>query len=251
MGSHTNLHWPTTVLCSRRILRTLLIGSCIAAASIGSQAQDEIESNPCGNPFRNHFGPYDYRTVGMGARSLVENAHFTRGVETMTKPATSMMSNMAGDVAYTLEVFPNHPRALVTMTRLSERDKSNPANAGKYTVECWFDRAIRFRPDDPIPKMLFAEYLIKGGKKELARYQLERAQANAKDNPFTHNNVGLVYFDLGDYDSALIEAHKSLELGWPRTDLKKKLQSVNRWKEPELITPATESQPEKKIPQSQ
>jgi tetratricopeptide (TPR) repeat protein len=202
------------------------------ALTLPAHAQPDQENHPCGNPFRNHFGPADYRTVKRETRALVENAHFTPGVESMTKPATSMLSNMAGDVAYTLEVFPNHPRALVTMMRLSERDKKDPANGGKYTVECWLDRAVRYVPNDPIPRMLYAEYLNKKGFGELARYQLSIAADNAGDNPFTHNNVGLVYFDLGDYDRALEYAHKSILLGWPKDGLKIKLKAIGKWRDP-------------------
>jgi hypothetical protein len=51
----------------------------------------------------------------------------------------------------------------------------------------------------------------------------------AKDNPFSHFNIGLVYFDLKEYDRALAQAHKAQELGYTRTDLMDRLRSVNKW----------------------
>lgn len=43
-------------------------------------------------------------------------------------------------------------------------------------------------------------------------------------------NLGLLYFDLKDYDNALIQAQKAISLGHPLPGLKNKLQSVKRWK---------------------
>ena len=93
--------------------------------------------------------------------------------------------------------------------------KQNPAPGGKYTVECWFDRAIRFAPDDAMVKVVYGIYLIKRGKPQEAVGQLEAALAAAGDNANVHYNLGLAYVDLKRYDKALDSAHAAYRLGFP------------------------------------
>src|SRR5690348_17408213 len=51
---------------------------------------------------------------------LVEIAHFTPNVENLQYGNTG---TLAGDLSYTLKMFPNHPRALEAFGKLSIRDK--------------------------------------------------------------------------------------------------------------------------------
>lgn len=187
----------------------------------------------CGNPFVNHFGPFDYRTVNAETKKTVERIHFTPGIESMTSPKNTQFHEMAQDVEYTLNVFPNHHRALVTMSRLAERWKRDPPPGTQVSVECWFNRAVRFRPDDTVSRSLYAEYLGRKKRTREAAAQLEIAVTHAKDNPLSHYNIGLVYLGLELYDKALEQAHTALALGYPRQDLANKLKQLNRWTEPE------------------
>lgn len=194
-------------------------------------AQDHAQ-HPCGNPFRNHFGPFDYRSADADTKALVERVHFTPGVEAMTRPSTTMHHDMAGDVAYTLGVFPNHHRALLTMQRLSERRKSDPPPGTQRTVECWYDRAVRYTPDDTVVRALFARYLFKQNRRADALWQLDAAAKFAKDNPLSHFNIGLVYFEMGEFDLALAQAHKVQALGYDRPELEDLLKRANKWRDP-------------------
>ena len=51
-------------------------------------------------------------------------------------------------MAYTLNVFPNHHRALMALIKLAKKEKTNRPRDMGYTVECRFDRAERFAPND-------------------------------------------------------------------------------------------------------
>lgn len=211
------------------------VASCCLALIGPAHAQIAIGESICGSPpppSPGAFGPVDYRKATPQERSLVETYHFTPGIENMTTPKTTSLNDMAGDVAYTLNVLPNHPRALRTMWRLSNRDGKNPANAGQHTVECWFDRAIRFARDDAIPRLLFVQYLIEKGHKSEGLVIADSVLPLAADNPFTHYNLGLTYFDLGAFDKAAEQALKARELGMPREDLINKLKQAGRWQEP-------------------
>ncbi|EGJ09792.1 hypothetical protein RBXJA2T_05663 [Rubrivivax benzoatilyticus JA2 = ATCC BAA-35] len=208
-----------------------LAGLVIAAACTGAWAQVDAGWE-CGNPFKNHFGPFDYRKADAGTKQLVEGAHFTPGVESLTKPKTTTYATMAGDVGYTLHVFPNHHRALMTMTRLGERHNSPQPPAAKFTIDCYYKRAVVYAPDDTVVRALYARYLFKQERRDEALQQLAAGAQQAGDNPLSHFNLGLVYFDIGDYDRAAEQALKARELGMPRTELIDRLKGVNKWVEP-------------------
>ena len=118
------------------------------------------------------------------------------------------------------------------MTRLSERAKLPKLPHAAYSVECYYNRAVRFAPDDTVVRALYAQYLAKNGRVNEALSELDVAVPYAKDNPFSHYNIGLVYFDLGQFDKALAQAHRALELEFEKTELSDLLKGVNRWREP-------------------
>jgi hypothetical protein len=201
------------------------LGATAALAQTGPQI--------CGNPFQNHYGPFDYRTASRETRKLVEDFHFTVGVETLTRPKSTTFRNMAQDVQYVLNVFPNHHRALITMEKLVERWKVDPAPGATLPVECYFDRAIRFRPDDTVARALYAQFLSRRGRAEQATLQLEQAVEHAKDNALSHYNIGLVFFEIGRHEQALAQAHRALAMGYPRPELADKLRAAGKWRDPE------------------
>ncbi|HSW03488.1 tetratricopeptide repeat protein [Aquabacterium sp.] len=226
---------------SRIAVRLLSVAAMVLIAG-GARAQVQAAPvGPCGDPFHNHFGPFDYRTAPMDIRGMVERPHFPPGVETMTKPSKTTYHYMAQDVAYTLHVFPNHHRALNTMMRLGERHKTDPAPGARYTVECYFVRGMQYKPDDTVVRSLYALFLTKQKRNDDAVRQLELASEYAKDNPLSHLNIGLLYFDLGRYDRALEAAHAALALGFTRTDLIDKLKGINKWTEPGQLSAAPDT----------
>nr|WP_315247525.1 ABC transporter permease [uncultured Albidiferax sp.] len=184
----------------------------------------------CG-PLQNGYGPYDYRTDKGSTLSLVEGAHFTPSVEMLLKANAGYIG---GDLDYTLRAFPNHHRALMSVVRYGEKTKSITPPHMRYSIPCYFDRAIRFRPDDAIVRMLFSIYLAKNGRTPEAIQQLDTAaeDADGKENAFTHFNLGLNYFDLKEYNKSEIQAHKAYALGFPQEVLKEKLKGVGKWTEP-------------------
>ena len=207
-----------------RRLITLGVASCWFAAAVACAQNGEPT---CGR-LKNHYGPFDYRTDGK-ALEIVESVHFTPQVEALIRGSTG---SVGGDIGYTLATSPNHHRALLAMTRLAEKQR-NPRPAGaSYTVDCYFDRAIRFKPDDNIVRMIFANYLIRNAREAEARAQLKVAEKRGADNGFTQYNIGLLYFDMKDYDSALSQAHKAVALGFEQPALKEKLQAAGKWSEP-------------------
>ena len=189
----------------------------------------------CGS-LENHYGPYDYRVERNGHLRIVERFHFTPEVEALIRGESG---SIGGDLDYTLHTSPNHHRALMALVRYGERLKTTQPPAMQYSIDCYFDRAVRYQQDDTVVRELFAQYLAKGGHLKEAKDQLHAASVYAKDNAISHYNIGLIYFELKDYDHALEQAQLANDEGYPRPELRDMLKGVGKWQEP----PAAASAP--------
>jgi hypothetical protein len=204
----------------------LALATSAANAQPTALSEAERRCGPVETP--GHYGPFDYRT-GRVALAVVERHHFTPKVEA---GVAGQSGNLERDITYTLKSSPNHHRALLTLVNLGAKTKSPQPGELEYSIECFFDRAVRYQPDDGIVRMIYAQYLGQLGRAAEARQQLGYAMKSAGDNPLTHHNVGLAFFELGDYDAALVQAHQARKLGFGNSRLEKLLKNQNRWKEP-------------------
>lgn len=200
-----------------------------SAVRPGSENGYQAGSAACG-PMRVNVdgaGPYDFR-IDKNRLRVVENAHFTPGVEQLFERKTGYFG---ADIGFTLFHFPNHHRALDAMTRLSKRERVDKPRGATYSIECYFERALRFRNDDVVARMLYAEYLVQAGRADDALEQLRVCRNLAGDNAMTHYNVGMIYADAKRNDLALAEAHKAMALGLQWPGLKDRLVKVGAWSE--------------------
>lgn len=126
----------------------------------------------CGS-LQNGYGPYDYRT-DKDKLNVVERYHFTPEVESLLRGKSTIV--IGSDIAYTLNAFPNHHRALLAMSKLARKEKTERPNGSRHSMSCWFDRAERFRPNDPMVKVIHGLYLIQTGKSAVALGKLEEAR---------------------------------------------------------------------------
>ncbi|MBA4218626.1 MAG: hypothetical protein C0460_14995 [Methylibium sp.] len=177
----------------------------------------------------NYFGPFDYRTAPQQRRDIVEDFHFTPQVEQLR---AGMTGPVGGDISYTLGAFPNHPRAIVAMMRLVDKLKQDPAPGAMMSMECYFLRGIRFAPDDLVFRMQYGLFLMSRNRMQDALNTVDVVAKEAGDNAFTHFNAGMLYFDMKEYDKALVQAHRVIALGFERPELRDKLKSVGRWVDP-------------------
>lgn len=243
------MHSSLTVRESRRsralsVPVWILTGLPLVVVAAAASAQ---QVHGCGN-LENAFGPFDYRpdkyiyetTYGSHkARvNIVERAHFTIETEMLVSRKTGLVVSTGADLSYTLRVFPNHHKALMTLIALSEKEKTDKPRDSIYTVDCWFRRGVAWKPDDNVVKMIYSTYLEKTNRRSEAEALLDAAARQAGDNVFTHHNLGLVYFDMKMYDKALFHANKTYSLGMTIPTLKDQLKSVNKWVEPPEATVA-------------
>jgi len=206
-----------------------LAGAFLVAASCLAAADTALD---CGTPSEipGGYGPFDYRTATQEQKHLVEIAggHFTTSVETLQSGTTG---SIGAELGYTLGSFPNHPRALMAMIRLGQRDKTAKPHGGRYTVQCYVERAILYRPDDMTVRQIHAVYYAMQKKFDIAIADLKMVIEQEPQNANAHYNLGLAYFETGDYDTALAKARQARALGLPHPGLADKLKAKGKWKD--------------------
>jgi tetratricopeptide (TPR) repeat protein len=183
---------------------------------------------PCGE-LENAFGPFDYTNPKNERNlSIVNKRHFTSSVEHLFRPQAG---SVGGNIDYTLRAFPNHHRALDAMARLTIKQQTSKPEGAGYTLECYFDRAKRLKPNDGMVPLIYGMYFYRIGKLDQALEQFKLAERLQPDNPNTYYNLGLLYFAKKDYENARSYANKAYALGFELPGLKQKLVAAGQWKE--------------------
>ena len=118
------------------------------------------------------------------------------------------------------------------MMKLSVKEKTQHPLGAKYSVECYFIRALSFRPKDGMARMIYSNYLSNNGKNAEALKQLEAAEEVAGENGNMQYNLGLAYFEAKNYEKSLTAAHRAYALGFDLPGLKGKLVKAGKWRDP-------------------
>lgn len=214
-----------------------LFHAAICATVLLSASAAAADSGYCGPLSAGHYGPYDYRMRGSVNLDVVERAHFTREVEAGIRGSTGYLGQ---DLNYTLRAIPNHPRALSTLSQIAVRKKTLKIEHMMYPVECYFDRALRFVPDDGVVKVIYGGYLHSVGRSNEALKMLQAAVELLPQDPTANYNLGLVYFARKDYSAAMRHARVAYDLGFPLPGLKNKLAGVGKWEQEAATATAVE-----------
>jgi len=209
---------------------------CVIAFLIfTNSASAQYVSQECGS-LDNGFGPFDYTDPShlvkqpgetISKREIVERVHFTREVENLISGFE--VRDPLADLDYTLRAFPNHHRALSSMANYHILKKTQKLDG--YSIDCWFERAITFRSDDALVRVVYAIYLIKTGKNEKALVQYQDAVKLQPDSADAQYGIGLMYTNMGNYDLAFEHADRAYELGYPLPGLRNRLIKAGAWKQ--------------------
>lgn len=193
----------------------------------------DLDGYPCKGRSQG-YGPYDY--INSGERSkipIVERHHFTPEVENLIRGSTGHLTH---DLFYTLSAVPNHHKALLTLIRyqfrlnknLSDKNTNKPLET---PVECVFQRAMSFSPNDAATISLFAYYLKEIGQLEKAKGLYEKALIISPNNAKIEYSYSLLLIQLKDYEKAVSHAKKAYKIGNPPQALKNKLQKLGKWQD--------------------
>lgn len=205
----------------KRLIVTLMLaaGPLCALAALAAPG-------PC-PPYVKHNPGGDYHDsedrLGL---TVVETFHFTPKVEALVQGASGALG---ADIGYTLDHFPNHPRALAAMAKLGLRDKTPQPHGATHSLPCYFERAVAYRPNDAKVRMLYGAYLLAGGQQDAAMVQMQEALRLNPDDPTTNYNLGLMYVKRKKYPEALLHAKKAYQLGFPLPGLRNQLQAAGKW----------------------
>lgn len=177
----------------------------------------------------NAYGPYDYANASDREERLkiVESYHFTSKVENLVEGQTGALVN---DLDYTLRAFPNHTRALWAMVRyqMSSGKRWSPGDR-YFPLECYFDRALRFRPNDAAVWMVYGMYFAREGNYQASIEKYERALTLQPDSAEINYNFGLALFETKQYARSRKLAEKAYELGYPLLGLMNMLRRAGYW----------------------
>lgn len=193
---------------------------------------DTLSGAPCEGK-RESYGPFDYTNPmhrGEHLR-LVEGAHFMPRVRALIEDRHD--SAVINDIDYTLRAFPNHHEALYAIVRYWFLPNSSKRVVNRRIAtppECYFNRAINFKPNDSTVRMLYGLYLHKLKKYNGALKQYTTAEELSPDSAQLLYNMGLLYFDLKEYDKSFDYAKKAYALQYPLPGLRDKLKNKGYWK---------------------
>ncbi len=233
----------STWLPSRRAA-CAAIGTVLSlAAAFSEEAWAAAQQQATCVPFTGlEFGPLDYRSPHPAELRRVELFHYNKDVELLRKGQSSV--NIGEDLEFVLRYFPNHVRALNSMMQLGKREKTNRPRGNRDTIDCWFQRARVFRPDDGMVSLIYALWLVHRGDKSAAIAELEAARASTVETTGTFEyNLGLAYLEVGDYEKALQAAHKAYALGYSLPGLRNRLTRAGKWQDPPSPPPSPEKVP--------
>lgn len=173
----------------------------------------------------------DYRTWDFSKGIPQDDNHFTPQVEQLIGGTTS---TLIGDIDFTLRYWPNHHRALWAVSRYERQNNGSLPNAHmlrgwRRSADCYFDRAMRFTPDDGTVRMLYGMHLHLSGHPRRALPHFEKAAELGEQSAEFHYNFGLLLFDLRKYSTAKEHAEQAYSMGYPLPGLRNKLQRVGHW----------------------
>lgn len=206
----------------------LRLGIICLGASVLSQAVAQSNTGNCGS-LDNHFGPYDYTNRSHRSQhlALVEKHHFPDRLFQLKGAGDG--GSMGLDIDYTLRAFPNHHRALDAMSRLSIREGRPSPRHANYTIDCYFERAMRWRPNDAVVYLVRGIHLQRAGRLDDAIARLRQGIERAPNHPEIHYNLGLFLAQKGDYAGARRHARIAYRLGYPLPGLRNRLQRAGEW----------------------
>ncbi len=186
-------------------------------------------------------GPWDYTVREPKYRWLVEDVtknHIDKDTKSQLRAKKPRVSLLFGGIVYTLDRVPNHYEALrlfsVVIPKFGRerydrimqvvQASGNRPYEFPASPECFFERAINWRPRDPALYLLYGIFLHKTGELESARELYDAAVKLAPKWAEAHYNLGLLLVELEQYDAAAEQEEIARKLGYPLTGLRKMLQ---------------------------
>lgn len=192
-------------------------GTALVSADASAVCSRRLDDN-------NFKRPIDFNSPTDAPEiKLVNDGHFNDDVFALRKGTSSYTPEH--DLDYALRHVPNHYGALDAMGRWRLK---HPPSASRYqTADCYFERALLFRPEDPQLHFLYALYLQRAKQHSQARAEYAKAEELGGDDAELYYNRGLLEFDTGNRELARQYAEKAYARGYPLPGLRRKLEAAD------------------------
>lgn len=229
------IHEETPMLISRIFLCILYL---IVFPGYAQESIDRYDAD-CLPLYRaGKHGPFDYNKATIAERQLVERPHFDEhyqayrlGKNTLKKKIDHIIETPAAGFSYTLWAFPNHPLALAAMEDIAIKQKSDTPPGAQLKVHCYFQRAVRFTPEDPLVRSLYGYYYARRGEKQEAMIQLARAESLNSGITGVAVYSAFAYFEMKEFEKSLEAAKQAYQLGYQLPGLRNKLERAGKWQD--------------------
>lgn len=211
----------------RTLSRTLLLLALAGAPFAGAHAANALEDCPSSYDFDGAVDYYDpvHQTKIRG----IEGNHLNADVENLVR---GQSSTIAGDLRFILREIPNHHRAMAALARLALRENQERfPESNQFTVTCWLHRATVFNAGDAQAFTMLGVYLGRKGDTKESIEQLLIADRLLPNDAEISYNLGLMYFEAGDFQKSLSYAKAAYSRGFPLQGLQRKLKEAGKWKD--------------------
>jgi len=183
-------------------------------------------------------GPFDYNKASTAERTLVEGVHFNEhyqayrlGKAKLQKRSDHIIETPAAGFSYTLWAFPNHHLALAAMEDIALKNKTDTPPGSQLRVHCYFQRAVRLAPEDPLVRAIYGYYHARRSQKGAAMAQLERAESLNDGISGVYVYAAFAYFELKEFEKSLNAAKQAYQLGYQLPGLRNKLERAGKWRD--------------------
>lgn len=181
----------------------------------------------CGSLDNFGLGPFDYNEHPASARGA-EKVHFKPDMQALNLRLYNP-GRLRSEFMYTLRVYPNHPAALNAFSRLEYLyGKQLPKAERSDTAECFFDRAFRFRPQDPAVHFVYAMHLHQWNRLKDAAKEYAQAESLGETSSSFYYNYGLLHADLKNWSEAKRYAELAYSNGAQLTGLAQKIEKAGK-----------------------
>lgn len=203
-----------------------------ASADASNTKQGADPALACADVGAEHVRVNDYRarnSTEFLKWSIDDNYRYHTG------PAIDRMRNgefshtVMADLAFTLNGWPNH---VIALRALIDYALAQGKIYEFQPAECYFARARKIYPDDVAVIKLEGLFFWKLQELDRARDAFLAALAVDDQSLESHYNLGLVYFEMQDYESARAHARRAYAAGYPLPGLMNKLKKKGLWESP-------------------
>lgn len=216
----------------KQLLKLLLLFAMAAASHVYA---DEYDQDCLPLKIAGKHGPFDYRSANKGEKKLVESIHFDEhyqayklGKPKFKKKHDGIIETPAAGFGYTLWAFPNHHMALAAIEDLGAKQKSERLDGLPLRVHCYFQRAVKFVPDDGLVRALYGYYYGRRNQAEKAEAQLIEAISLRPDDVNVRVYSATAYLEMGQPEKSVEHVKAAYAAGYPFHGLRQRLEKAGQ-----------------------